>query len=96
MADKSTDLDSQDLCLIDCGISSLRNTPLPCHIVNLNLHSNYISRIESLGHLRNLKHLDLSANQISYIEGLDGLTALTTLNLSCNLLKAVQGLTALR
>ncbi|XP_052817378.1 leucine-rich repeat and coiled-coil domain-containing protein 1-like [Mya arenaria] len=96
MASSSIDHDSKDLCLIDCGISSLKDTPLPNDIVSLNLHSNYISRVECLRHLRLLKHLDLSANQISYIEGLDNLVNLTTLNLSCNLLKSVQGLTALR
>lgn len=96
MADKSLDLDSTELCLIDCGIATLQDVPLRNHLISLNLHSNHISRIECLGHLRLLKHLDLSANQIRYIQGLDGLVSLKTLNLSCNLLESVEGVSALR
>jgi len=83
MAEKSIDLDSTELCLIDCGITTLQDVPLKAHLISLNLHSNHISRIECLGHLRFLKHLDLSANQIDRIQGLEGLVSLKTLNLSC-------------
>ncbi|XP_045191730.2 leucine-rich repeat and coiled-coil domain-containing protein 1-like [Mercenaria mercenaria] len=96
MASASIDIDSPDLCLIDCGISSLQEIPLKSHLVSLNLHSNYISCIDCLSHLKLLKHLDLSANQIRVIEGLDGLASLKTLNLSCNLLSCVEGLSNLR
>lgn len=96
MASSSIDYDSKDLCLIDCGVSSFQEIPLKAHLVSLNLHSNYISHIECLGHLKLLKHLDLSANQIRVIEGLDGLVSLKTLNLSCNLLSSVEGLSDLR
>uniref|UniRef100_A0A672TZ66 Leucine-rich repeat and coiled-coil domain-containing protein 1 n=1 Tax=Strigops habroptila TaxID=2489341 RepID=A0A672TZ66_STRHB len=58
----------------------------------LNAHCNRISRIEGLGHLRNLQHLDLSSNQIRRIEGLSSLANLRTLSLSCNLITKVEGL----
>ncbi|KFO75475.1 Leucine-rich repeat and coiled-coil domain-containing protein 1, partial [Cuculus canorus] len=58
----------------------------------LNMHCNSISRIEGLGHLRNLQHLDLSSNQIHRIEGLSSLVNLRTLSLSCNLITRVEGL----
>lgn len=90
------DFDGTELCLIDSGIKSLQKVPLQSQIQVLNLHSNFIHRIENLGHLRNLKHLDLSANQISRIEGIENLSSLRTLNLSCNHLSDVRGLTGLR
>ncbi|XP_065936571.1 leucine-rich repeat and coiled-coil domain-containing protein 1 isoform X1 [Magallana gigas] len=90
------DFDSTELCLIDSGIKSLQKIPLRPQIQVLNLHSNFIHRIENLFHLRNLKHLDLSANQISKIEGFENLTNLRTINLSCNHLSDVRGLNGLR
>lgn len=90
------DFDSTELCLIDSGIKSLQKIPLRTQIQVLNLHSNFIHRIENLYHLRNLKHLDLSANQISKIEGIENLTNLRTINLSCNHLSDVRGLNGLR
>lgn len=90
------DFDSTELCLIDSGIKSLQKIPLRPQIQVLNLHSNFIHRIENLFHLRNLKHLDLSANQISKIEGIENLTYLRTINLSCNHLSDVRGLNGLR
>lgn len=90
------DFDSTELCLIDSGIKSLQKIPLRPQIQVLNLHSNFIHRIENLYHLRNLKHLDLSANQISKIEGIENLTNLRTINLSCNHLSDVRGLNGLR
>uniref|UniRef100_A0A8W8KGC5 Leucine-rich repeat and coiled-coil domain-containing protein 1 n=1 Tax=Magallana gigas TaxID=29159 RepID=A0A8W8KGC5_MAGGI len=90
------DFDSTELCLIDSGIKSLQKIPLRPQIQVLNLHSNFIHRIENLFHLRNLKHLDLSANQISKIEGIENLTNLRTINLSCNHLSDIRGLNGLR
>lgn len=90
------DFDSTELCLIDSGIKSLQKIPLRPQIQVLNLHSNFIHRIENLFYLRNLKHLDLSANQISKIEGFENLTNLRTINLSCNHLSDVRGLNGLR
>ena len=92
----SIDLDSTELCMIDCGVSSLDDVPLRSHLKVLNLHSNYISRIVNISHLKLLKHLDLSANQIRVMEGLGGLVSLKTLNLSCNLLTSIEGLSSLR
>ncbi|KAL3860359.1 hypothetical protein ACJMK2_010495, partial [Sinanodonta woodiana] len=90
------DLDSNELCLIDSGIQSMKNVPLRAHLQVLNLHSNYITKIENLSHLRLLKHLDLSSNHIAHIENLDSLVSLRTLNLSCNLISRVEGLSNLR
>ena len=96
MDNSQIDLDAKELCLIDCGVTSLLDIPLRNHLQSINLHSNYINRIEGLQHLKFLKHLDLSANQIRIIEGLDGLVLLKTLNLSCNTLKTLDGMSALR
>ncbi|XP_062611366.1 leucine-rich repeat and coiled-coil domain-containing protein 1-like isoform X2 [Saccostrea cucullata] len=90
------DFNGPELCLIDSGIKSLQKVPLKPQLQVLNLHSNFIHRIENLLHLKNLKHLDLSANQISEIEGIENLRNLRTINLSCNLLRDVKGLAGLR
>jgi Leucine-rich repeat (LRR) protein len=90
------DFDGSELCLIDSGIKSLVKIPLKQQLQVLNVHSNFIHRIENLSHLQNLKHLDLSANQISHIEGIENLANLRTVNLSCNHLRDVQGLAGLR
>ncbi|KFQ45703.1 Leucine-rich repeat and coiled-coil domain-containing protein 1 [Nestor notabilis] len=74
-----------ELYLVDKGV---RSTELH----TLNAHCNRITRIEGLGHLRNLQHLDLSSNQIRRIEGLSSLANLRTLSLSCNLITKVEGL----
>ncbi|KAK6185289.1 hypothetical protein SNE40_007555 [Patella caerulea] len=96
MASSSLDLSSTELSLIDCGVSSLLDLPLQSHLLSLNLHSNYIQRLENLNRLTLLRHLDLSSNQIAKIEGLDSLKSLRTLNLSCNLICVVEGLFQLR
>ncbi|XP_076470668.1 leucine-rich repeat and coiled-coil domain-containing protein 1-like [Babylonia areolata] len=93
---EKVNLDSPELSLIDSGIHSMRDVPLAPHLQSINLHSNYIQRIQGLELLRNLRHLDLSANQIFEISGLDGLVSLKTLNLSCNLISVVEGLSCLR
>ncbi|XP_056008134.1 leucine-rich repeat and coiled-coil domain-containing protein 1-like [Ostrea edulis] len=90
------DFDTTELCLIDSGIKSLLKVPLKQQLQVLNVHSNFIHRIENLSHLKNLKHLDLSANQISKIEGIENLSNVRTINLSCNHLSDVQGLAGLR
>lgn len=94
--DNKINLDSPELSLIDSGIHSMRDVPLASHLQSINLHSNYIQRIQGLELVRNLRHLDLSANQITEISGLDGLASLKTLNLSCNLISVVEGLSFLR
>ncbi|NXG22077.1 LRCC1 protein, partial [Grallaria varia] len=81
-----------ELSLMDKGLKSLLHVPLPPDLHTLSAHSNRITRIEGLGHLRNLQHLDLSANQIRRIEGLGSLANLRTLSLSCNLITKVEGL----
>lgn len=88
--------DGHELCLIDSGIKSLQNVPIQPNLNVINLHSNFIQRIENLHQLHYLKHLDLSSNQLSCIEGLEDLTSLRTLNLSCNFLSDVRGLAGLR
>ncbi|KAK3085813.1 hypothetical protein FSP39_008999 [Pinctada imbricata] len=92
----SLDPDCTDLCLIDSGIKSLDKVPLRQNLQSINLHSNYIQKVENLSHLCKLRHLDLSSNQISVIDGLDGLQSLRTINLSCNYLKDLRGLAGLR
>ncbi|NXL46915.1 LRCC1 protein, partial [Podilymbus podiceps] len=73
-------------------LRSLLEVSLSSDLHTLNVHCNRITRIEGLGHLRNLQHLDLSSNQISRIEGLSSLANLRTLSLSCNLITKVEGL----
>lgn len=90
------DTDGHELCLIDSGIKSLLNVPIRPNLQVINLHSNFIQRIENLQNVYQLKHLDLSSNQLTYIEGLEGLASLRTLNLSCNFLSDVRGLAGLR
>jgi leucine-rich repeat/coiled-coil domain-containing protein 1 len=90
------DSDGHELCLIDSGIKTLLNVPLRPNLQVINLHSNFIQRIENFNNLRHLKHIDLSSNQLTCIEGLEGLASLRTLNLSCNFLSDVRGLAGLR
>ena len=94
--DGAIDLSSDELCLIDSGITSLADIPLRPNIKTLNLHCNHIGRIEQLHNLTFLRYLDLSSNRISKIEGLGGLVSLRVLNLSCNLIEVVEGLENLR
>ena len=96
MWNNALDMNSEELCLIDSGIRSLRDVPLSAQLHVLNLHCNQLQRIENLHTLQYLKHLDLSSNQIRSIEGLDTLGSLRTLNLACNLLQVVEGLNNLR
>ncbi|XP_030906473.2 leucine-rich repeat and coiled-coil domain-containing protein 1 isoform X1 [Melopsittacus undulatus] len=81
-----------ELYLVDKGIQSLLEVSLSSELHTLNVHCNRITRMEGLGHLRNLQHLDLSSNQIRRIEGLSSLANLRTLSLSCNLITKVEGL----
>ncbi|XP_013401506.2 leucine-rich repeat and coiled-coil domain-containing protein 1 [Lingula anatina] len=91
------DVDSEELCMIDSGLQSLSDVPIRQYnnLKVLNLHCNFLRRIENL-QLRSLLHLDLSSNQIERIEGLDSLSNLRTLNLACNQITTVQGLDGLR
>ncbi|XP_061428083.1 leucine-rich repeat and coiled-coil domain-containing protein 1 [Lethenteron reissneri] len=86
---------SEELCLIDKRITSLRDVPLHSRLRSLNLHCNQIARLEGLARLPQLAHLDLSSNRLERIEGLASLPCLRTLNLSCNHLTSVQGLQGL-
>ncbi|XP_078731976.1 leucine-rich repeat and coiled-coil domain-containing protein 1 [Lampetra fluviatilis] len=86
---------SEELCLIDKRITSLRDVPLHSGLRALNLHCNQIARLEGLARLPQLAHLDLSSNRLERIEGLSSLPCLRTLNLSCNHLTSVQGLQGL-
>jgi leucine-rich repeat/coiled-coil domain-containing protein 1 len=86
---------SEELCLIDAGISSLRGLPVNSSLVSINLHCNCIRYIENLDKAYALRYLDLSSNQISSMDGLASLRNLETLNLSCNVIDHVTGLDGL-
>lgn len=88
--------DPVNLSMIDCGIKSLKNIPLKLNTVSINLHSNFIQRIENLHFLQSLVHLDLSSNQIKRIDGLQGLVSLQSLNLSCNSIVSIENLDGLK
>ena len=82
--------------MIDSGIKSLNDLPLKSNLLSLNLHSNFILKIENLSLLQFLTHLDLSSNRISCIGGLSGLVSLRSLNLSCNLITSIENLDCLK
>jgi hypothetical protein len=46
------DSDGHELCLIDSGIKTLLNVPLRPNLQVINLHSNFIQRIENFNNLR--------------------------------------------
>ena len=83
---------SDELCLIDAGVTDLAKLSVREHLRVLNLHANHIERIENICQARFLVHLDLSSNQIRTIENLSPLVRLRTLNLSCNCIRQVSGL----
>lgn len=83
---------SDELCLIDAGITDLSKLPVREHLHVLNLHANHIEQIQNISQARFLVHLDLSSNQIQAIENLSTLARLRTLNLSCNRIQKVSGL----
>ena len=89
-------MNSIELCLIDVGLTSLKNLELSSGIINLNVHCNRIQKIENLFHLTTLKHLDLSSNDISKLSGLSACSSLQTLNLACNCIQKVEGIDGLR
>ncbi|XP_067932458.1 leucine-rich repeat and coiled-coil domain-containing protein 1-like [Watersipora subatra] len=96
MEDKRLTNEDNELFLVDSGVDSLSNVYLNLpNLRHLNLHSNYITRIENLTSLPSLTFLDLSSNQITRIEGLKYLPSLKHLNLSCNIITIVEGLTTL-
>jgi hypothetical protein len=84
------------LSMIDCGVKSLNDLPLKANLLSINLHSNFILKIENLSLLQFLTHLDLSSNKISHIQGLNGLVSLRSLNLSCNQITSIQNLDFLK
>jgi len=83
---------SDELCLIDAGVTDLSKLPIREHLRVLNLHANHIERIQYISQACFLVHLDLSSNQIQAIENLSPLVRLKTLNLSCNCIRQVSGL----
>lgn len=83
---------SDELCLIDAGVSDLSKLSIQEHVHVLNLHANHIERIQNISHARFLVHLDLSSNRIEVVENLASLVRLRTLNLSCNCIRQVSGL----
>ena len=84
------------LSMIDCGIKSLRDIAVKYNLTSVNLHSNFITKIENLIYLQSLAHLDLSSNRITKISGLNGLVSLKSLNLSCNALSSIENLDGLK
>jgi len=86
---------SDELCLIDAGITDLSTLPIREQLRALNLHANHIQRIQNISQAHCLVHLDLSSNQIRVIENLSSLGRLRTLNLSCNCIQKVSGLRGL-
>jgi len=86
---------SDELCLIDSGITDLTKISIQEHLRVLNLHANHIERIQNVSRARFLVHLDLSSNQIQTIENISSLIRLKTLNLSCNCIRQVSGLSGL-
>lgn len=86
---------SDELCLIDAGVSDLSTLPIRENLCILNLHANHIRRIQNISHACFLVHLDLSSNQIKTIENLSPLVRLRSLNLSCNCIRQVSGLSGL-
>ena len=58
----------------------------------LNLHQNYIVKIESLTEFVNIQELNLSSNNIDKIEGLNTLESLKVLNLASNKISKIEGL----
>ena len=77
-------------CLSKLSIECL----LPCanSLVYLDLSSNSLASMTSLGGLVNLEYLNLSNNKISEIDGLRGLVSLLWLDLSFNRLDSLSGL----
>lgn len=86
---------SDELCLIDAGVTDVSELPIREQLRVLNLHANHIERIQNVSHARFLVHLDLSSNRIQAIENLSPLARLRTLNLSCNCIQQVSGLSGL-
>ena len=83
---------SDELCLIDAGVTDLSKLSIREHLRVLNLHANHMEQIQNISQARFLVHLDLSSNQIRAIENLSPLVRLRTLNLSCNCIRQVSGL----
>jgi len=83
---------SDELCLIDAGVTDVSKLPIREQLRVLNLHANHIEQIQNISRARFLVHLDLSSNLIQTIENLSSLVRLRTLNLSCNCIREVSGL----
>jgi len=66
------------------SFSNIENLDRCYNLIHLNLHSNFIRKIERIQSLKKLKILNLSSNQIEDIQGLEHLECLEELNLSSN------------
>ncbi|KAI3384771.1 hypothetical protein SNEBB_007008 [Seison nebaliae] len=76
------------------SIKSIKN--IDENVTTLNLHSNFIERIEGLENCDDLERLNLSSNCIRKMENVDQLRNLIELNLSGNFLKNVNGIKSLK
>lgn len=65
-------------------------TPLPSHLLYIDISDNQIRTIENLENLSEVRILDLGYNLIEEIEGLNGLCALEELYLNCNNIKKIE------
>ncbi|MCJ1301541.1 Protein phosphatase 1 regulatory subunit sds22 [Hypocenomyce scalaris] len=89
------DLDTKDVDLVQCRISSIPALQLDrfTNLERLCLRQNQISHIEFPSTLGpKLQDLDLYDNLISHLKGLDGFTSLTSLDLSFNKIKHIKHL----
>jgi Leucine-rich repeat (LRR) protein len=77
------------------GISKASGCSRLAQLTYLNLHNNYIRKVEALDNLVELRQLILSFNRIARIQGLDGLRKLEVLDLSYNMIKRIEGLKGL-
>lgn len=88
---------TNQLCMIDAGITTLDNLNLPESLNNLNLHYNSIHDVgDNLAHLFNLKYLDLSSNKLKSTLGLSFCLNLQVLNLASNQITTISNLEKLR
>jgi protein phosphatase 1 regulatory subunit 7 len=91
-------VDSEDIDLVHCRISSLSDLKLDrfTSLQRLCLRQNAISTIELSDNIRaSLQELDFYDNLISHIKGLDSMAALKNLDLSFNKIKHIKNVSHL-